>query len=158
MIEIADRLCCISQLMGGIVTIAGEKLAQFGSGAHKHSSGLTGQDVDRGGVRLLKSMSRSALHSTPGQQAGHAPKLLVNFEAGATVIADKAYDTDAPAHRRSRSGCPGQPKEATPAGPRRRGQRRGAFFSAKEFRHVTTRYDKLSRNFLYLLDCHPQHV
>ena len=100
------------------------------------STGLTGQDVgrNRGGptTKIHVAADRHGLRSTPGQQAGRAPKLLADLEAGATVIADKAYDTDAPAHRRSRGGCgdafQGQPKEATPTGPRRRAQRRGAFF------------------------------
>ena len=69
-IEIANRLCCTSQL------IRGAKVQR----CTPTSTGLTGQDVGHSRAREGGNHQnprgqppRSALHITPGQQAGHAP-------------------------------------------------------------------------------------
>ena len=147
-------VCCLYK---GITTLEGKLQAKWRSSAvraHKHRS-------DRAGCR---SQSRGtdhqnpcrgqplALHITPGQQAGHAPRLPEDLEAGTTVIADKAYDTDASAYRRSRGGR-GDPRPAERSNARwtetsTPSATSWSVFSVKECRRVATRYDKLSRNFL----------
>ena len=100
-----------------------------------------------------------ALGLTPGQAADctSAETLLAKVDAGMTVIADKAYDTDAILDRLADAGAttviPSRSNRTEPgtldrAAYATRNLVERFFGKIKEFRRVATRYDKRARNYL----------
>ena len=96
-----------------------------------------------------------ALFQSPGCTA--AETLLADIEAGMTVIADKAYDTNAiPDHLAEVGATAVIPSRSNRTEPRTldtsvyamRNSVERFFRRIKEFRRVTTRNDKRARNFL----------
>lgn len=138
---------------------------------HKHGSGARRdqgpQDIgrSRGGLTTKLHVlvddcgGPRSLHLTPGQRADSAEalRLLEDIEAGMTVVADKAYDTNAILARIADAGATAAiPAKSTRKTPRpldaaayaRRNVVERLFARIKEFRRAATRYEKLSRNFL----------
>jgi transposase len=107
-------------------------------------------DADGRPVRLIL---------TPGQagDAPVAPDLLTDLRAGATLIADRAYDTDAiRALATERGAWANIPPRVTRKGSfafnrwvyRQRNQVERFFNRIKNFRGIATRYDRTDANYL----------
>ena len=139
--------------------------------AHRHAAGSLRDDESRQSGRSRGGLGTSihavvdgkgqpkALGLTPGQAADctAAETLLAEVDAGMTVIADKAYDTDAILDRLADAGVttviPSRSNRTEPgtldrAAYATRNLVERFFGKIKEFRRVATRYDKRARNFL----------
>ncbi len=139
--------------------------------AHRHEAGSLAHGEpaqlgrSRGGMstRIHAAVDGNgqptALFLSPGQAADctAAETLLADIEAGMTVIADKAYDTNAILDHLAEVGATAvissrsnrtEPRTLDTAVYAMRNLVERFFGRIKEFRRVATRYDKRARNFL----------
>ena len=138
--------------------------------AHRHAAGSLAHGEpaqpgpSRGGMRIRihaavdGNAQPTALFLSPGQAADctAAETLLADIEAGMTVIADKADDTNTNLDHLAEVGATAvipsrsnrtEPRTLDTAGYATRNLVERFFERCKEFRRVSTRYEKRARNF-----------
>jgi transposase len=108
--------------------------------------------VDENGLPVRLALTAGQTHDRRA-----VPELLLHLPAGADVIADRAYDSDAVVSLVRQAGAkPHIPttsrrciqRSVDPALYSRRNLIERFFCKLKHFRRIATRFDKLARNFL----------
>lgn len=108
--------------------------------------------VDERGLPVRLILTAGQVHDTRS-----VPALLSDLTAGAKVVGDRAYDSDAilalvaRAHAAAHIPTPSYRKHQRSIDPaiyRQRNLIERFFNKLKHFRRIATRYDKLARNFL----------